>query len=70
MSTASTRRWRSRVQQILANPWTTLGGVIGGIASYLTASGFTPPHDGPTWAAFTVGLTMAVIGALAKDAHS
>lgn len=55
---------------IIANKWTTIVGVIGAIGQYVATQGATPPHDQASWTSFYLGLVIAVLGVLAKDAHS
>jgi len=53
---------------MLSNSWTTIAGIFGGIATYLTGAGAKFPQSKGDWAAFVWGLTLAVLGVFAKDA--
>ena len=52
---------------IKQSPWTTAVGIAGGLAIYLSQQGPTPPSTSQGWTQFAIGLTMAVLGVLAKD---
>lgn len=54
---------------MLRNKWTTITGVIGGIATYLIGIGPTKlPQTRPEWLIFWAGLIQIVMGIVAKDA--
>lgn len=54
----------------LGNWWTTLTGLIGAIAVYMSSVGAKPPETKQEWASFFVGLTIAILGAFAKDGRT
>lgn len=56
------------LQSGLSNGQTTAAGGLAGTAYYLSQSGFQLPTSKQDWLNFAVGLLLAVLGLLAKNA--
>lgn len=53
---------------MLANKWTTITGILIGLAEYVGQNGITAPQTSQAWVQFWIGAGIAVLGVCAKDA--
>lgn len=52
----------------LRNRWTTIIGILLGVATYLSTAGLKMPATKSEWIALGVGALMAALGVASKDA--